>query len=78
MPADDRVLAAAVAQGATVFDVKGELYAASWFDVGWWVWKLEEGSTEHFVNSDFLRCTCKQFAKFESCKHVKALKERFS
>ncbi len=55
-----------------VLEVKGVLYAASWFGVGWWVWSLERSdSHEYFVDHKLDSCTCPVEG---TCKHLTAMR----
>jgi hypothetical protein len=67
------VLQAALGQKATILAIKDELYATQWFDVGWWVWRLEESAPEYFIVSSLDKCTCPAFAARKKCKHIDAL-----
>lgn len=59
-------------------EIKGQFYGAvpEWGPdgehIGWWVYRLEAGSTEHFVAADYSRCTCPGFSG--TCKHINSLK----
>ena len=65
------LLVGALEAKALLLDIGGSIYAASWYDVGWWVWELRPGSPEYFVQKDYSSCTCPAGGV---CKHIVALK----